>query len=113
MTADVAVDLVADQATLIDTIHEQVPGDIAVIVIDTLNRAMFGNENESKDVGQFIRAADAVRMALRALGIFASYRLRNCGAPSTRARRTKNSDTISRSKLRSSALECAILPWSP
>ena len=38
------------------------------------------------------------------------YRTRNCGAPSTRVRRTKNSDTISRSKPRLATVLC-IARW--
>jgi hypothetical protein len=79
---DVPVDLVADHTALIDNIREQVPGDPSVIVIDTLNRAMFGNENESKDMGQFIRAADAVRTAFDCLIIVVHH----CGVAGSRPR---------------------------
>jgi len=79
---DVPIDLVADHAALIAAIREQVPGDIAVIVIDTLNRAMFGNENDSKDMGQFIRAADAVRAAFNCLMIIVHH----CGVAGSRPR---------------------------
>ena len=33
----------------------------AVVVIDTLNRSLNGNENDSKDMAAYIRAADAIR----------------------------------------------------
>jgi hypothetical protein len=79
---DVPIDLVADCDALIDAIHEQVPGDIAVIVIDTLNRAMFGNENDSADMGKFIRAADAVRAAFNCLMIVVHH----CGIAGNRPR---------------------------
>jgi len=79
---DVPVDLVADHTALIGNIREQVPSDPSVIVIDTLNRAMFGNENESKDMGQFIRAADVVRSAFDCLIIVVHH----CGVAGSRPR---------------------------
>jgi AAA domain len=79
---DVPIDLVSDHTALIDTIREQVEVDPAVIVIDTLNRAMFGNENDSKDMGQFIRAADAVRTAFNCLMIVVHH----CGVAGSRPR---------------------------
>jgi AAA domain len=78
----VPIDLVVDHAALINAIREQVPGEPAVIVVDTLNRAMFGNENESKDMGQFIRAADAVRTAFNCLFIVVHH----CGVSGNRPR---------------------------
>jgi hypothetical protein len=79
---DVPIDLVADRDALINAIREQVPGEPAVIVIDTLNRAMFGNENDSKDMGQFIRSADAVRAAFNCLMIIVHH----CGVAGSRPR---------------------------
>jgi len=78
----VPIDLVADHTALIEAIREQVPDDPAVIVVDTLNRAMFGNENESKDMGEFIRAADAVRTAFNCLFIVVHH----CGVSGNRPR---------------------------
>jgi hypothetical protein len=78
----VPIDLVADHAELVDAIRQQVSSDPAVIVVDTLNRAMFGNENESKDMGQFIRAADAVRTAFNCLFIVVHH----CGVSGNRPR---------------------------
>jgi AAA domain/RepB DNA-primase from phage plasmid len=79
---DVPIDLVADHNTLVDTIRQQVESEPAVIVIDTLNRAMFGNENDSKDMGQFIRPADAVRTAFHCLMIVVHH----CGVSGNRPR---------------------------
>jgi hypothetical protein len=78
----VPIDLIADHTALIDAIREQVPGDPSTIVIDTLNRAMFGNENESKDMGEFIRAADTVRTAFNCLFIVVHH----CGVAGSRPR---------------------------
>jgi hypothetical protein len=55
-------DLVADQRQLIEQIRltEREP---ALVVIDTLNRSLSGSENSDKDMGDYIRAADAIREA--------------------------------------------------
>ena len=56
----VPVDLIADKDKLIQAIRAQVETP-AVVVIDTLNRSLNGNENDSKDMAAYIRAADAIR----------------------------------------------------
>ncbi len=56
----VPVDLVADHKKLIEAIEAQVKSPAAV-VIDTLNRSLNGSENDPKDMGHYIRAADAIR----------------------------------------------------
>jgi hypothetical protein len=56
----VPVDLVADCDGLIASIEEQAVAP-AVVVIDTLNRALAGSENNPEDMASFIRAADTIR----------------------------------------------------
>ena len=59
---DEPVDLVADCAALIDAIQEQLGTMMpAALVIDTLNRALIGDENKSEDMARFIRAVDMIR----------------------------------------------------
>ncbi|MGO9681175.1 MAG: AAA family ATPase [Beijerinckiaceae bacterium] len=59
---DVSVDLIADQVALVEAVGEQLGGEPpAVIVIDTLNRALVGDENKGEDMAKFIRAADMIR----------------------------------------------------
>jgi len=59
---DVSVDLIADQNALTEVVAEQLGGEPpAVIVIDTLNRALVGDENKGEDMAKFIRAADMIR----------------------------------------------------
>jgi hypothetical protein len=61
---DVSVDLIADHPGLIAAIQEQLGGEVpAAVVIDTLNRALNGDENAPKDMAKFIRAADKIREA--------------------------------------------------
>jgi AAA domain len=79
---DVPVDLVADHNALIDDIRDQVVGTPAIVVVDTLNRAMFGNENDCEDMAKFIRAADAVRAAFNCLVIV----IHHCGVVGNRPR---------------------------
>jgi hypothetical protein len=57
---DVPVDLIADRDKLIESIRAQERAP-AVVVIDTLNRALNGDENNSQDMARFIRAADMIR----------------------------------------------------
>jgi len=61
---DVPVDLIADRAALIQAVGEQLGGQPpAAVVIDTLNRALVGDENKGEDMAKFIRAADMIRVA--------------------------------------------------
>ena len=57
-----SVDMVADHGKLIDVIRQAAVAP-AVIFIDTLNRALVGDENRPDDMARFIRAADALRAA--------------------------------------------------
>jgi hypothetical protein len=62
------LNLIADYKTLINDIDNQLGGDRpAIIVIDTLNRALIGDENKSEDMTKFIRAMDALRTAFDCL----------------------------------------------
>jgi hypothetical protein len=80
---DVPVDLVADRHKLINAIRAQL-GDLvpAAVVIDTLNRALIGDENKSDDMAKFIRAADMVRVAFGCVVIIVHH----CGVAKNRPR---------------------------
>ena len=59
---DVPVDLIKEHNALIAAIRSQLnKTKPAAVVIDTLNRALFGDENDNEDMGKFIAGADAVR----------------------------------------------------
>jgi hypothetical protein len=80
---DVAVDLIADRDALIEAIREQVAAvPLVSVVIDTLNRAIVGDENKSDDMAKFIRAADAIRTAFDCLVII----IHHCGVVGNRPR---------------------------
>ena len=79
---DVPTDLIADCQALISAIRAQVVGNPAVITIDTLNRAITGDENSSEDMAKFIRAADALRVAFNCLIIV----IHHCGIVGNRPR---------------------------
>jgi AAA domain len=81
---DMPLDLVADHAGLIESIRLQL-GDgppPAAIVIDTLNRALMGDENKSDDMAKLIRAADFLRAAFGCLVILVHH----CGVAGNRPR---------------------------
>jgi hypothetical protein len=63
---DVRIDLIKEHTALIAAIRSQLKQP-AVVVIDTLNRALNGSENDDKDMGKFIAAADEIRDAFRCL----------------------------------------------
>lgn len=79
---DVPVDLVADCKKLIAAINAQLPEPPTVVVIDTLNRALIGDENKSDDMARFIRAADTIRQALGCAVII----IHHCGVAGLRPR---------------------------
>jgi hypothetical protein len=65
---DVRIDLIKEHTALIAAIRTQLKNiRPAVVVIDTLNRALNGSENDDKDMGKFIAAADEIRDAFRCL----------------------------------------------
>lgn len=80
---DVTLDLVADHRELITAIRDQIGNEApAVVTIDTLNRAISGDENKSDDMSKFIRAADAVREAFNCLVLIVHH----CGIVANRPR---------------------------
>lgn len=81
---DVPLDLVADHAALTAAVRLQL-GDgppPSAIVIDTLNRALVGDENKSDDMAKLIRAADLLRIAFGCLVVLVHH----CGIVGTRPR---------------------------
>jgi hypothetical protein len=79
---NVAVDLNADHAELVAAIREQMPEPPAAIFIDTVNRALNGDENSPVDMGRFIRSADALAAAFQALIVL----IHHCGVAGNRPR---------------------------
>jgi hypothetical protein len=80
---DVPVDLVADRDKLIATIRAQIGEQPpAAVVVDTLNRALLGDENKSDDMAKFIRAADVIRVAFGCVVIIVHH----CGIAGSRPR---------------------------
>jgi hypothetical protein len=79
----VSVDLVKDHGALIAAISDQL--DLvtpSAVVIDTLNRALSGDENKPDDMGKFIHAADVIREAFGCAAIVVHH----CGVEGTRPR---------------------------
>jgi len=79
---DESIDLTTDAAALITALRSQLTTPPAVVVIDTLNRALQGDENSSEDMAKFIRAADTIRTAF---GCFVLL-IHHCGIAGTRPR---------------------------
>lgn len=77
----VPVDLIADKDKLIHAIRVQGYAP-AVVVIDTLNRSLNGNENDSRDMAAYIRAADAIREAFHCAVLIVHH----CGIAGDRPR---------------------------
>jgi hypothetical protein len=76
-------DLVASHAQLIDAIRDELgKAAPAVIVIDTLNRALVGDENKSDDMARFIKALGAIQAAFDCLVLVVHH----CGIACTRPR---------------------------
>jgi hypothetical protein len=74
---------VKDHAELIAAIKAQIGGTLpAAVVLDTLNRSLDGSESDDKDMGAYIRAADAVREAFGCVVIIVHH----CGIEGTRPR---------------------------
>jgi hypothetical protein len=72
----------ARHKALIAAIREQVEPTPAVVVIDTFNRAIGGDENNPGDVARFVRAADAIRAAFGCAVIVVHH----CGHDGSRPR---------------------------
>jgi hypothetical protein len=78
-----SLNLIADIKQLINDIDAQLGGDRpAVIVIDTLNRALIGDENKSEDMARFIKAMDALRISFDCLVLTVHH----CGIVGSRPR---------------------------
>jgi len=75
----VVVDLIHDHKQFITEIELQCAKP-RVVVLDTLNRSLFGNENE--DMGDYFKAADAIRERFNCLVIIVHH----CGVDGTRPR---------------------------
>lgn len=75
--------LSADHKALIAEIKAQLREVIpAAVVIDTLNRSIAGSESDDKDMGNFVRSADAVRDAFSCATIIVHH----CGLATDRPR---------------------------
>ena len=80
---DVPLDLVREHAALIAAIRAALGGQKPVaVVIDTLNRALVGDENKSDDMSKFIRAGDMIRVAFDCLVAV----IHHCGHEASRPR---------------------------
>jgi AAA domain len=75
------LDLIADYQDLILDIRRQL-ADPVIIVIDTLNRSLSGDENSSQDMSKYIRAADALGTAFKCLVLLVHH----CGVAGNRPR---------------------------
>jgi hypothetical protein len=75
------VDLVKDHRAIIEAIEAQGVAP-SLVVIDTLNRSLSGSENDPKDMGNFVKAADAIRERFGA----AVITIHHCGIEGSRPR---------------------------
>jgi hypothetical protein len=76
-------DLIASHQKLIVAIRDELgKAAPAVIVVDTLNRALVGDENKSDDMARFIKALGAVQTAFDCLVLVVHH----CGIVGTRPR---------------------------
>lgn len=78
-----SIDLIKDHGALIAAIANQL-GDVVPIAlsIDTLNRSLVGSESEDRDMGNYLRAADAIAQAFGCAVIIVHH----CGHDGTRPR---------------------------
>jgi hypothetical protein len=76
--------LAADHADIVEQIREAVGDGEApgVVVLDTLNKSLFGSESKDQDMGAYVRAAEAIRDAFQGLVIIVHH----CGWDDTRPR---------------------------
>jgi AAA domain len=72
-----------DSEAVVRAIKYQFP-DVhpGVVVLDTLNRSIAGSENDSSDMGQYVRAADMIREAFNCVVII----IHHCGVDGSRPR---------------------------
>lgn len=77
------LDLIKQHKKLQEDIKSSLKDDpIHIIVIDTLNRSLAGDENSSVDMGNYIKAADALREYFKCAVII----IHHCGYDATHAR---------------------------
>lgn len=78
------LNLVADHLQLIVDIRAQLPPGVkpAVVAIDTLNRSLQGSESSDQDMGNYVKAADAIRVAFDCVVPIVHH----CGIESARPR---------------------------
>jgi AAA domain len=76
-------DLAKDHGEMVRAIRAQLDGPRPVcVVLDTLNRSLDGSESDDKDMGAYVRAADAIRDAFGCVVIIVHH----CGTEGTRPR---------------------------
>jgi len=75
-------DLIRDHQALIQCIATQCEGAPTAVVIDTLNRSLAGSESDDKDMGAYVRAADAIREKFNCAVIIVHH----CGVDGSRPR---------------------------
>jgi hypothetical protein len=75
--------LIAEHGVLISDISTQL-GAVrpAAVVLDTLNKSLFGSENKDVDMGAYVRAAEAIRDAFGCVVVIVHH----CGYDDTRPR---------------------------
>ena len=75
--------LIMEHGVLINDIREQLGETCPVaVVLDTLNKSLFGSENKDVDMGAYVRAAEAIRDAFTCVVIIVHH----CGYDDTRPR---------------------------
>jgi AAA domain len=79
---DVPLDLIAEHGALIAAIREQVEDAPAAVFVDTLNRALVGDENSPVDMAKLIKACGALELAFGCLVPM----IHHCGVVGTRPR---------------------------
>ncbi len=79
---NVSIDLIAQRDELVADLRLQLPELPAVVFIDTLNRALNGDENSPVDMGKLVRAADAITAAFGCLVVLVHH----CGHAGGRPR---------------------------
>ena len=80
---DVPINLIKDHKALIADIRMQTAGLVpAAVVIDTLNRSLYGSETDDEDMADYIRAADAIRGAFNCVTPIVHH----CGIAANRPR---------------------------
>ena len=75
------MDLIEDHQELIAAIRDLEEAPVAV-VLDTLNRSLNGSENSDEDMGNYIKATDAIREALNCAVLVVHH----CGVNDSRPR---------------------------